>query len=118
MDNKKKSDAKDALDAGNYFLTLMKEDTTINLNEGRGGPVVHPLMLASTPTLQEIESHVKIPRQNDDVTFSWTFPFDVSGGNNPKPITVRATFNTQLNLETLSGLKGTVTTSSHEYTPQ
>ena len=100
-----------------YLMTLIREDTAVNLNAETGGPVLHPWVLASTPQQTEVEDKVGLDRNSEDKWFTWTMKGDPDGGQNLRDLTVSAQYDQQGNLQVLKGLKGTVGISSAFWQP-
>lgn len=116
-DYSKKAHAKAEAEAVRYLMSLIKEDTSININQATGGPVVHPWMLAQNPSPSqvEIEEKVALPRVREEEWFTWTLKGDPDGGTNVRELKVSAKYDQQGVLQSLKGLKGTVSFSAAQW---
>ncbi|MBS1721637.1 MAG: hypothetical protein JSS66_01385 [Armatimonadetes bacterium] len=115
-DFKQKADAKAEKEAAAYFLSLIREDTSTDLNAGSGKAPLHPWILASNPTQLELEDKVKLPRSMDGDWFKFDIHYDPNGGDNPPPLSVRVKFDQQ-GLSAMSGFHGTVGRNQLDWVP-
>ena len=118
-DSSKKAHIKTEAEAITHLLSLIEEDTTVNLNQATGGPVLHPWKFAmdTMPLQVDLEEKVKLPRTQEDKTFTWKIHGDLKGGTDLQLLTISATYDHNGNLQTLKGLHGTVQRSSASWQP-
>ena len=117
MDYRKKQTAETEAQAVKYFLSLMRQDENTLVNNPDGGPQIHPWVLVQNPTQLVVEEKVPLPREIENDWFVWHINGDVNGGTDVKPLTVKLKFDTQGNLETLTGIHGTVGTQPGFWRP-